>query len=492
MAGVGFELRELFRPRAAGHIRSSPHAALATGLPFALLAGMVLVVQFLFFCFGVSEEENRLYIASVAYAFLFSQIIASGFGVVLARYVSDCLSRERCDDVVASLFGMTAFLAGIGCILAALFLLGKPLDWLTKLLVFLLFSQLMVLRVQSVYLSAAKRFERLLAVCLIGVLLCNILALFFLASGWLSPVQGALLSMNCGTGVIVLLSFLRLAMHFGMPGDGMNFAFLPHLERHWRLFAASLCFTFGIFLPNMIVWQGPWGMVTEGTFRFSPVYDVVMFYAFFSILPLMAMFAVSVETNFYACYAKYFSSIVHSGNFREIDDARKELIHTLWFEMRHIMEFQLVVTLVFLSLGNYFLSWTGSAYSQVNMFNVMLFGAFFTGILQIICILLIYFDDQQDALKIAGSYLGGNLALGLAGFFWWGEQSYGFTFFLASAISLFYGIRCLNGFLKRVNYFVFCTQTIFYLPPQGFLTGIARRLYGNRLPDPEGTDPPGN
>lgn len=489
MADVGFELGNLCKARtAAGHLRAHSYSAILTAGPFALLAGMVLAIQLLFLLFGVSEQESALYIGSVVYSFVFSQILACGLVMVLNRYVADCLAAKWYDDVTASLFGMSALVTGLGGVAAAVFLWGKPLDFFTKLLGYLLFGQLLLLWVQSVYLSAVRKYERLLLSCAAGVCLSIGCTAFFLVNGWLPPAQGALFSMDLGIGVMVFLFFLHITSHFGMPKAGMRFGFLPHLERHGRLFFVAVCDTVGLFLPNIMVWQSSWGVVVEGTYRFAPVYDVVTFYAFLSLLPLMTMLAVSVESSVCERYAKYRSCIVREGNFREIDDARKDLLHTLWFELRRAMEFQLVITLLFLALGSYFLSWAGIAYHQVNMFHVLLFAAFFTGILRMVCVLLICFDSQREVLKIAVSFFAGNLLLGLIGIFWLGEKSYGFTFFLASGFSLFYGLMRLHHFAARMNYFVFCAQPMFYLPPRGIFTKIARKLYGERLIDLERKD----
>ncbi|MBR2216197.1 MAG: exopolysaccharide Pel transporter PelG [Selenomonadaceae bacterium] len=486
MAGVGFELKKLFRARtAAGKLKAYSYSAIVTAGPFALLTGMVLAIQGIFMLFGVGGEESQEFVGSVVYAFVFSQIISCGFTMILTRYVADCLSVERYQDVTSSLFGMGAIMTAAGGILASVFFWGKPLEFFTKLLGYLFFAQLMLVWVQSVYLSAVKKYKRLLLSYLAGALLSIGLTALFFAGEFLPSVQGALLAMDIGMGTIVLLFFLHITAHFGLPKGGLNFAFLPYIEKHWRLLAIAMCYTAGIFIPNVIVWQGPWGVTVGGTYRYAPVYDVVTFYAFLSILPLMTLFVVSVETSFYERYQKYFAYVIRKGNFREIDDARKDLLHTLWFEMRHIVEFQLVCTLVFLALGNYFLSWAGITYQQVNMFNVILMGVFFTGVLQVIYILMVYFDFQQDVLKVALSFLVGNLVFGLLGLYWWGESSYGFTFFIAAAVSIVYGLSRLSHFGDRINYFVFCGQPIFYQPPNGPFTRLAKALYGDKLVDME-------
>ena len=323
------------------------------------------------------------------------------------------------------------------------------------------------------------------AVMLAGVLLAILLSWLFLSWQVFSPAQSGLLAMDVGMSLVVLLFLLHIVDYFGLSPEGQNFAFLPYLERHWRLFLISSCYMLGIFLPNLIIWQGPWGVEIAGTFRFAPVYDVVTFLAFISILPLMMLFVVSVETNFYERYDVYFSYITQKGNFREIDDARKDLLHTLWFEIRHIIEFQLVFSLVFLALGNYVLSGAGITYAQVNMYNVIIFGAFFTGLLQLIYILLVYFDYQKDVLRISACYLLSNLLFGLLGFYFAGPDSYGFTFFLASALSFGFGFWRLSHFGERINYFVFCSQPMFYQMVKGPLTRLTLWLYGERYVDLE-------
>lgn len=486
MAGVGFELKKLFTARtAAGHIKAYSYSAIITAGPFALMTGMVLLVQWLYHIFGVSGEASAIFVASVVYAFVFSQILSSGFTMVLTRYLADSLSLGRFQDVAASLFGMGAILTFLGSIAAVLFFGGKPLDDVTKCLAYLFFVQLLLVWTEGVYLSAVKKYKRLLLSYLAGVLLSGVLTALLLFRGWLPAEQAGLLAIDVGMGLIVLLFMLHIVAYFGLPKDGMNFAFLPYFERHWRLFLVSFCYTAGIFLPNMLVWAGPWGVSVAETFRYAPVYDVVTFYAFLSILPLMMMFVVSVETNFYERYAVYFSHITRKGNFRQIEDARKNLLHVLWFELRHIVEFQLVITLVFLALGGYILSGAGITYSQVNMYNIILFGAFFTGLWQLICILLIYFDYQRDVLQVSFFFLISNLILGLAGLFFFGEQSYGFTFFLAAAGTCLLGFCRLNRFSERINYLVFCSQPVFYKPTTGFLTRLVLRLYGDRYEEAE-------
>ena len=277
----------------------------------------------------------------------------------------------------------------------------------------------------------------------------------------------------------------HITHHFGLPKHGFCFAFLPYLEKHWRLFFASLCYTLGLFLPNILIWQGPWGVTVAGTYVYAPQYDVTTFYAFLSLLPLMTLFVVATETRFYEKYAAYFDAITRRGNLHEIEDARQDLVYTLWFELRQVVEFQFLFTLIFLALGSYLLSLGGVDFNASNMYDVLLFAAFFTGVYQIIFILLTYFDIQQSVLRAGLVFVGGNFALGLLGLYVLGVTSYGFTFFLAAGLALFYAWRELSHFARRIDYCVFCAQPVFYRAPHGILTRLANRLAGGRVVDLE-------
>ena len=72
MAGIGFELKKLFNGRtASSYLKAYSYSAVITAGPFALMTGMVLAIQLMFVLFGVSEEESRLYTASIIYPCVF-------------------------------------------------------------------------------------------------------------------------------------------------------------------------------------------------------------------------------------------------------------------------------------------------------------------------------------------------------------------------------------------------------------------------------------
>ena len=226
MAGVGFELKKLFTARtAAGHIKAYSYSAIITAGPFALMTSMVLGIQLWYSYLQLPSAITQIFTATVVYAFVFSQILTSGFTMVITRYVADSLAIGRYQDMMASLFGISAVFTVIGSIAAGIFFYDKPLPLTTKILAYLFLIQLMLTWAQSVYLSAIKRYERLLFSYAAGVVTSIGLAGFFLAYTAISPEQAGLLAIDIGMALIVLLFFLNIVAYYGMGKTGMKFAF---------------------------------------------------------------------------------------------------------------------------------------------------------------------------------------------------------------------------------------------------------------------------
>ena len=153
--------------------------------------------------------------------------------------------------------------------------------------------------------------------------------------------------MNIGSAVILTLFLAHILRYFGYTKKGLAFRFLPYFEMHPKLFFIGLFYTAALYMPNFIIWLGPDGILIDGTYRCAPTYDVATFFAFLSIMPVMVMFTVSAELNFYERYAVYFTYITKRGNFRDIEDARIDLLRTLWYELRNIVEFRLYTAPLF-------------------------------------------------------------------------------------------------------------------------------------------------
>lgn len=481
MAGIGFELKKLFTRRTLlGQFQAYGYSTIITAGPFAMLTSMLFFIQLLFALYGVGGEARQLAMASVVYACIFSQIVSCGFCIIVTRYLADKLYEREYDSVAASSYGVILMAQILGAIVALLFYWNKPLALHLKVITYIFYAEMIVVWLQMVYLTSLKDFKSIFLGYVVGVAIGVILTWLNLYFGFFPPVEGTLGSLIIGSCYILVVFQSQIIRYFDYPNLGMNFEFIPYFEQHYKLFLIMVCYTIAIYVANFIIWTGPWHTTAADTYYYAPRYDVVTFYAFLAILSVMVMFVVSMELKFYEHYAVYFTYITQKGVFQDIDDSRKELLYTLWTEFKHIMEFQMVISLVFLAVGSYLLPSIGVSYQDVNIYRILIMATYFCAVLQIIYTLLLYLEDQTGALMITGSFLVCNVVLGIIGQIL-GDSTYGFTFFLAAMLGCAVAILRIQYFFKRLNYYVFCARPVFIEKPNGIFSKIALYLYGDRM-----------
>ncbi|MBE3094134.1 MAG: hypothetical protein IMZ52_03815, partial [Actinobacteria bacterium] len=92
MAGIGFELKKLFKDSGFfSNLRAYAYSALVSLGPFILCTIVIVAIMQFMGYMDVSFKDRELFIASVVYAFIFSQIIASGFKMIITRFIADML-----------------------------------------------------------------------------------------------------------------------------------------------------------------------------------------------------------------------------------------------------------------------------------------------------------------------------------------------------------------------------------------------------------------
>jgi uncharacterized membrane protein len=278
-------------------------------------------------------------------------------------------------------------------------------------------------------------------------------------------------------GIFIMMTMLMMNITKFFPeADNKYFAFLDSFERHGSLFFINLLYYLSLYCPVFIIWNGPLSVRVADTYVLAPLYDVATFYAFLSIIPMMIVFVIITELNFYDKFTTYFKLITGKGNYREIEDVRREMLHVMWSEIRNLMEVQLVATFISLVLGNYLLPKIGIAYESISFFNILVLGAYLSGMSQVIFIILLYFEDRRGTLWLSAFFLVTNIGFSYISLLM-GQNTYGFGFFLAAFLSLSAAIMRLVYYTNRIDYFVFCSQPVFNKIQKGLLSKLVARLY---------------
>ncbi|MCL5071769.1 MAG: exopolysaccharide Pel transporter PelG [Actinobacteria bacterium] len=467
MAGIGFELKKLFKETGFfSRIRAFTYSALVSLGPFVLCTIIIASILLFMNYMNISYKERELFIATIVYCFIFSQIIASGFKMVITRYIADTLYKEKFDMILPSLYGVLTVVIIFAGAAGILFFWSSPLPMILKLVSYLLFMELIIVFIMMEYLSTVKDYMKIVKSFLAGILSIVALSFVFLKYTSLDAVFGMLIAMDMGFMVIIsfLMGYLK---NFYGKSSKRYFDFLAYFDKYLSLFFVSFFYTLGLYSHNFLFWTSDLGVKIGGTYVYAPVYDVPAFYAFLSIMPSMIMFVVSVETSFYDKYRVYYSLITGKGNFKDIENARKDMTRVLWSEIRNIMELQLFFTLVFIAAGYYVLPRLGLTQLSIDIFNLLALGAFMSILMMIILLILLYFEDRSGALFVSISFLSSNVILTYLTMNY-SESTYGMGFFGSALFSLIIALTELLVYLKNINYHTFCGQPIIYKEKAGF------------------------
>ena len=175
MAGIGFELKKLFRRKGLfASLRAYGYAGIICTGP--MLLGVALQMGILLLCgwVGAERAQQDLLVCMITYTLLFSLTVTSFFSMPVTRYLADMLYEEQEQAILPSFWGSSSLMLVLGCSLYGLFLLVSGATLLQGLLCLWLFAEMIVNWNGMSYLTAIKDYR--------GIL-CSFLAAIGLAFG---------------------------------------------------------------------------------------------------------------------------------------------------------------------------------------------------------------------------------------------------------------------------------------------------------------------
>ena len=163
MAGIGFELKKLFKATGVlSKLRAYGYTGMVTAGPMLLGFFFLLAVSYIARWAGLKEEQSDLLVSMITYSLLASMLFSGTFSMVMTRYVADLLYEEREKDILPSLEGVLNFILPLGGVLWAFFLFFSGIGPVLGILVFTLFMELVVAWTEMNYLSAVKDYKGIL------------------------------------------------------------------------------------------------------------------------------------------------------------------------------------------------------------------------------------------------------------------------------------------------------------------------------------------
>lgn len=460
MAGIGFELKKLFNKRGLlPNIAAYFYSAMVTVGPMLICMSVIIFSNIYLENLGVLHSEIELLIATIVYAFIFSIILTGGFVYILSRYISDSIFEGKFERILPSFYGSQILILIISGITGFIFISLSPLDLVYKVLSYLLFVEISVLWIEMVYISALRNYIKILKGFITGALILVVLTILGANIIGYGTITLSLFSIDIGF-FFIILSFGIYIKQFYFHFEAGIFKFLGYFKKYSALFLIGFFITVGTYLHIIVFWFGKTSLLVGNYFRYCPSYDVPVFYSILTIIPAMVLFVVSVETHFYAKYKAYYSMIINGGTTREIKMAKGEMIDVLVQQITYIMEFQLFISFLSITIGVRILPFIGFTKAWTDTFSILVLGSFLYIIMVIVVLLLLYFDDMNGALFVGVVFCISNFLFTLV-FIKLGDNFLGAGYFCGNFVALSVSLLRMRYFLKNIDYYTYCKQPLY-------------------------------
>lgn len=486
MAGIGFTLKKLFQEEGYGNrVKGYLYSALVAAGPWI---AAVITVNLLIFIMEFSlhsEREKELFMGTIVYSFVFSQIITAPWQMLITRYISDKLYVKEYEYIRPSFLGLSRIVFFMGILASGGFYLFKPIPFYYKLMAIYLFILLTVNWILMVYLSAVKNYELIAKGYIYGGLLSVFLTVYLLQNPIhfvaLPFVSNLLFSYLMGMTLTVLILMYNFLSTFYVS-NGKQYDFIRYLNKFPSLVFVGLFYTLGLWVDDIIMWFSIAGVNVYETYLYAPVYDNAVFLAYLTIIPTMVLFLVSVETEFYDTYKKYYGLANRTGTLAEIGVAKDAMQKKVYSELLNTFQIQAILSVSLVIFAKPLFEFFNLSIISRDIFQICTLGALCNIFILLIILILLYYEMRSQAVGIAFLFLIGNFVLTIF-FSGKGLEYYGYGFFLGSLFAFIVAVVTLSVLVKKLNFRTFTLQPLFVEKERGVFVNLAEwlnKVYSNK------------
>ena len=462
MAGIGFELRKLFNEgdSLSGFIKAMTYSTFISVGPFiAMILSVNVFVITSKFVFD-SPYERLLFVITLVYAFIFSQLISFPFQFFITRYISDLFFTKEYSKIRPSFVGISKIIIILSFVVGVVFFWNKDLPLYYKYLSVTILIILSILWTITTFLSILKDYVYISKIYFYSTLISIIVFLITIKYPILFNQYRIAGNMIFSFLIGILFSVYMLVSYFFSvfrENEGGEYEFLGYLRNYSNLILIGTFYIFGTWSHIIINWFSPWAVNLGHGFKVTLYYENAIFYSFLLTIPSMVFFVVFIETRFFDIYQKYYALILKKGTLDEIDYERKNMKRKLYKEIYYALEMQIFITFTAILLSRYLVIYYELPVKLVSIFKLVSLGAVANVYIIIIISIFFYFNELNSALKVTGLFLLLNTGLTLF-FLKFGADYLGLGFFLGSILSLLYALQVFDKIIENLNYNTFYFQ----------------------------------
>jgi uncharacterized membrane protein len=454
MAGIGFTLKKLTqKDNLHGVVHAYGIAMLAAAGPWLFtvftLAGITSLGSNFFFMEGL--ENFRVL---TIYNFAFSLVLSAPVFMVATRYLADNIHLKDVTNVPSVMLGCLALLYMIQLPVGIIFYLGYvdlPLNLqLSAILNLCMITSVWLL---SVFLTALKDYNAVAWAyglgMVIAIVMAKILQDFFADAGMLNGLSIGLAFIVFSLAAKV---FSEYSYSFANPFDIRGY-----FKKYWQLALGGFLYNAAIWVDKWIMWFAPEAWLLDSKLRMYPDYDSATFFAYLTIVPAMAVFVFSVETNFFERYQRFYDDILGHKPLRKILANQKAVIESILNSSRNFIIVQGALAFMCIAFAPKIFELININFNQIGIYRISVLGAFFHVLMLFEIIILSYFDNRRMVMWIAALYLALNAVITL-----WtlvlGFPYYGYGYFLSSMIVFVVTSVILFNYIRKLPYHAFITS----------------------------------
>lgn len=407
MAGIGFELRKIFRNKSLfSRTWGIFYASMVSVGPSLVFIILLFLIRFLMQHYYVTELESLFFTSSFTYAFLIAILISAFMNTIVSRYVSDKVFEGKEDDICASMFGtltVSSIVSGSVAFVLCLVMYFQdevPVSFLAAYYLLTILASNVYNMVT--YVSALKEYLKVTLSYAAGVIVALLLSVLFYYVFEIHLILAVYWALTAGFFIINLLLVYTCVRMFGSPSNNY-FSFLSYFVKYPKLLLCGCTYMVGFYISNIIYWFFSDMSVQISVFKIAPNYDMAMFLAMLVNLSGMVIFEVKTETTFYEKYIEYVS-VLNKGTYDSIESRRVNLQNTISLQLFFLYEVQLIITIILICLANVFYPYLGFSSQILNMLLLLGMGLFCTFCMYSTVIFLFYFEDYNAAAVSTGVF----------------------------------------------------------------------------------------
>lgn len=478
MAGIGFALRKLREQETISAVASSSlHAAVIAAGPWLFTIFSLIAIT------AAAEPAAGLgtlasFRALVIYAFSISLVLAAPVQIVATRIVADDLWSRQTSNVRALFFvaaSLAAALVALGVAgLAAVFSIPGPF----AVALYATTAIVAMLWVALAFAGAIKDYKGITGAFAAGLFVSTILSTAAALTGF--DAAGMAYGFACGLAVTLAGLINRIGAAF--PEDGA--AFRDQLSRLFQGFRTygylalgALFGAAGVWADKWVFWLSPEQQTVSGGLIHAPLYDSAMFIASLVMIPSLAQFVMSLETEFFERYQKYYGTIRDHGTIDQIEEARARLESVSLEKLALITAAHLALAIVLILIAPAIVDVLNLQFRQIAILRFGALGSVFQFIFIAAVSMVVFFDRRRVYCALQFVFFVLSLVLSAVSVRL-GEDFYGAGYFVAAVVASLIALIFAERTFHTLNYLTFIGNNPSITGKSGGLLAEAGHLCG--------------